>query len=62
MTDLHGFTEDFQTWASRASLPELDYALSILLLEILARGPLAARYIREKISVDLFAFLAPPGA
>lgn len=60
MTDLHRFTEDFKTWASRASLPELDYALSILLIEIAARGPLAARYVREKTSDALLNLLAPP--
>lgn len=58
MTDLHRFTEDFKTWASSASLPELDYALSILLLEIAARGPLASRYIVEHTSKSLLAVIA----
>lgn len=60
MTDFARFLDNFRTWAASASLPEVDYALSILLIEIADRGPLAARYVREKTAAALLDLLAPP--
>lgn len=59
MTDLSRFIEDFKRWAASAGLPEIDYALSVLLLEIASRGPRAARYVREKTADALLNLLAP---
>jgi hypothetical protein len=58
MNDLDRFIDNFRTWTATASLPEIDYALSILLLEIAARGPLAAHYVRTKTADALLDLLA----